>query len=110
MNVTTEIDLTGAAILGLGAYMFTSQGEEKAVEAEEKAGEAEEKAVEAVEAEEMDVRPPRMPQAAFWGRGGYIRPKATIRDRLIAILERSSDYPTMIRFQEGRDDAWVRAS
>ena len=109
MNVTTEIALTGAAILGLGAYMFTSQGEEKAVEAEEKAGEAEEKAVEAVEAEEAEekeVRPPRMPQAAFWGRGGYIRPKATIRDRLIGILERSSDYPTIIRFQEGRDDAW----
>ena len=48
MNVTTEIALAGAAIVGLGAYMLTSGGEEKAVDPVIKIEGSEEKAVEPV--------------------------------------------------------------
>ena len=106
MNVTTEVALTGAAILGLGAYMFASQGEEKAVEAEEKA----------VEPQGKPVGTPRMPGTAFLGRGGYLPhvqplfkppdPPEAIEDQLVDIMEEEKDYKAIIGEWIGNDRLW----
>ena len=113
MNVTTEIALTGAAIVGLGAYMFASQGEEKAVEAEEKAVEAKKKPVEAgKEAAEAIGHGWRIPERP----GGYLPhvvpffkppdPPDSIEDQLVAIMEEDKDYQGIIREWRGNEHLW----
>ena len=110
MNVTTEIALAGAAIVGLGAYMLTSGGEEKAVDPAIKI-EGEEKAVEPVIKIEPGMEGPRgsperspSPEVRLHelSEGQRITIAA-----LMAVMEAKPRYASMPAAYAGNDERWV---
>ena len=109
MNVTTEIALAGAAIVGLGAYMLTSGGEEKAVDPVIK-----------IEGEEKAVEPVIKIEPGMEGPGGsperspspYVRlhelsegQRITIA-ALMAVMEAKPRYASMPAAYAGNDERW----